>query len=406
MMLVYLILPFVCSSTFWIVGLYALVAILALLIFLRLNRDASGPDDTSGNSSNLLSHFLLNRNFRVYGFVIFTIWSTIGSMILFQQENIRIGQISYYQLEIEAKKNSDEILRKSGLMSLMSQTLDQVSNELSQHNSHGLSEGIIQRISRLSYAFHPEPFQYLEPDSGVYCIERGLLLIALARMPIDSASFSRIKQITDFSGADLKASDLHGLNLSGAQLIGANFQEANLRSSLFKHADLRGANFWGAKMNKADLSYAFLNRANAQWAEINDARLIWATLKETDLSSAKLRNSDLSYAIMDLVDLGGASLRDAQMVCASLTGANLDQANLTGVNLDQADLRLANLCDANLSGAHLNEVILNKTRVREPNWLQQLNLWQVQGTPAMLDDLEVTADEGGKNQYLITVKRK
>lgn len=94
------------------------------------------------------------------------------------------------------------------------------------------------------------------------------------------------------------------------------------------------------------------------------------------------------------------------MVCASLTGANLDQANLTGVNLDQADLRLANLCDANLSGAHLNEVILNKTRVREPNWLQQLNLWQVQGTPAMLDDLEVTADEGGKNQYLITVKRK
>lgn len=403
MMLAYLALPFFCTSTLLILLIYALMAILAFVMYQRHSRLhllREGEKISGPRTERLLP------TFRTYAFIIFIFWSTLGSLILSQQLKIQKEQGSLRVMESDFQKRTSESIRKNGLMTQMAQLMDQVDEEIRANPGQEISDELIQRISRLSYAFHPQGYQYLDPDPEDSSRERGLLLIALAKMPLNDQSFAKIKATTDFSGANLQRADLHGLNLSGVKLICANLRDANLAGTNFSYADLKGADLWGAKMDSTDLSFAFLNRSDMQWAELNNAQLTWTTLKQCDLRSAKLRKSDLTNAILDIADLRGATLKSATMKCTSLVGANLDETILDSVNLEQADLRLASLGDVSLKEANLDEVILGKTKVRESDWLQQLQVWNIRGRPALFKELEMTADKSDKNHYLISVKRR
>ena len=318
----------------------------------------------------------------ILGFMGMILIGILGSVLIHQMRSIHLSQQLHQKWEISQHRENMESIRKNGLMTVLAQLLDRADQELATNAQSSLSEATIRRIARLSEAFEPRPFQYVEKADTLedrISPERGLLLTTLVQMHLDSQTFSRIKAITTFAGADLKNADLENADLSGAILTCANLSGANLSGANLSYVVLKGANLWGAHLEKADLSYAELNRADLQWADLNETNLNWADLRNVDLCSAKLRKAILTNAIVSFANLKSAVCTEAQMECISLWGANLEYTILNQADLNQADLRLVNMDETSLLNSDLSHVLLQKSTVREKDWFAKLVEWQVIG---------------------------
>jgi uncharacterized protein YjbI with pentapeptide repeats len=250
-----------------------------------------------------------------------------------------------------------ESVRQGNQSALMANVLNKIDEELSSQPDSQLTESTIARVVALSYSL--KPYRYLSGDTlsdKKLSPERGQLLLALARMPINSVSFSKIKKDAPFFGADLRKANLQGTNLSGADLNGADLRDANLEGANLENVQLVRANLWGAMLDSANLSHANLRRADLQWAEINNADLSGAIMNGANLSDAKLRKTNLKRAEIQWAFADGALLIDANLTHADFLGTSLTRANLTNADLTEGNLMAVDLNDARLTGTNLSRV--------------------------------------------------
>lgn len=271
-------------------------------------------------------------------------------------------------------------LKTSDQVHLMSHTLIQVADELKQSPDRTLREATIAQIAAISYSL--KPYLHVEGDtiSGKELSpERGQLLLMLSRMPMDSSSFSLIKQKTSFEGADLTGADLSQADLSGVDLRNAELKNANLQKANLIQANLTHASLWGANLNQSRLQGVLATRADFRWAEMNETDLTGANLHEADLTSAKLRKANLHHAHLQWVDFDGAFLNDAVMDSADLFRAGFYRAQLTGANLSASNLTFANLVETSLHGADFTGSNLNDAIISSSAWPEQLQEWDVLG---------------------------
>lgn len=135
------------------------------------------------------------------------------------------------------------------------------------------------------------------------CRKRNLIM--------DNFNFSG----SNFTRADLSASDLRNSNFQKAMFFKTNLARASLAGS-----DAEGANFEGVVASRSDFSNGNYKNANFLKAEIG----------RSNFSSSSLENADMSKADFSRVNFFNSNLKGV-----NLNFSNISRANLTGVNIDE-----------------------------------------------------------------------
>ncbi len=327
----------------------------------------------------------------------------IGALLsfLFMQDRMVKSREQYQQLHITRQAEWMDSIRRSSQSDLISNIVDKIEDELRNHPERKLSAETIDRLADVSYAF--KPYRYPEGDSvrtKKLSPERGLLLMLLSAMKIDSGTLDMIMFKADFTDADLREADLRGANLMGANLSGADLQDANLQGANMHNSNVSLANLWGSNLSDANLNGVNFKRADLRWADLDGADLKNANLNGADLTSAQMRKINLQGGSMIWAVATGALLNEANMDSIQLVGTNFHKANLHSAILAGANMTRANLTDANLTKVDFTGTDLNLIRVSESNWLTLLNEWNVTGAKEVRDKYKIAADRSkGKHQY-------
>jgi uncharacterized protein YjbI with pentapeptide repeats len=324
-------------------------------------------------------HFLLGL---VIGACVVVCAAIVGIPVLLNKAlNTQQAQL---QQQLDKEARAAEVLRISGLNSIMRDLMADIADELKQSPAHSLQEETINRIAALSYGLISNTADSNGFSLNTLSPERGQLLLMLSALKMDSVSFQKIKQQTSFAYARLRNADLQGSDLRGIDLKGADLQNTNLSNANLNEATLHDANLLGARMNNTSLGSADLSRANLQWAELNMANLEHANLSGTEIMSAQLRNANLRNANLQWADLSGAFLNGSDCTSANLHGTIFKRANLNHTLLVDVNLYLGILTDATLEAADLTGANIEYATVTQPDWFAQLRTWSVQG----LDSIE------------------
>jgi uncharacterized protein YjbI with pentapeptide repeats len=281
--------------------------------------------------------------------------------------------------------------RKSDMSPVLHSMLDDAGAELKRNSGRTLSDAMIARITDLSLA--SKPYQYINGDSlskQALSPVRGQLLQALALMPIDTGTLTRIKQHGLFASADLQDAVLKGLDLSGINLKEANLKGADLSGSSLKGADLGATNLWGANLDQANLSNTNLNKSDLRWSKMNGANLTQANLNSADLSSAQLSKADLTGATFRWGQSAGTLFNEAILIHANLAGTNFTKANMSRATLRNADLESVIFSETDLGGAELDSATVSK------DWAEKCKGWKPIGMNVLQQSYTVVNDTAGK----------
>jgi uncharacterized protein YjbI with pentapeptide repeats len=254
----------------------------------------------------------------------FLIVACFGTWLILNQNGLMENQNKLIQQQMFL----DEASRRGALITLMSNIMDKVDDEIKEQRSellkkgisksaadtlkYSLSQSLIGQIAALSHSL--KPYRFIEEDtllSQSYSPERGQMLILISLLPLDEKTLKSI-----FS------------------------------TSTFRRSHLYSSNFYKSKFHKAVLSGSILTVSRFSFADLSKADLSW-----TNLSYCVAYNVNLSGA-----DLRIADLRSAILTEANLTGANLTEANLTGANLTRANLTGADLTGAKVTSKQLSNV--------------------------------------------------
>lgn len=309
--------------------------------------------------------------------------------VLFSKYKSLRSQSLQQQSIIKSQNQLVDSLRVRSLSNLMPQILSKVEEELKHNPVRALSEETIQEIAALSYTL--TPYARFEGDSmsnRKLSPERGQLLLMLAKLNLDTASYHRILEVTSFAHADLRGANLSGADLNGVDLSSADLYGARLIGADLRNSKLSFSNLWGAQLGQCKLDSADLSRADLRWAHLNGASLKGANFFEADLSSSQMRKVDLSGAVMKYAVLKGAFLNEAILDSADLYRTIVVRAQLPGASLKETNLTFSNLIEANLLDAELSDAIM-----KDSVWLETIDKWLVTGSK-----------EIGKNYHLVKVE--
>jgi uncharacterized protein YjbI with pentapeptide repeats len=382
------------NHSFWI-GFGASLALVLFIISLLfvwnksaiLTRLIGKKPTTEAPNTDAQNHRIL--------WIIISVFILVGGLVTssmtYTQSQLFEAQFNIQNKRIQEQSELIVSIRKGNLIFLMNNLLDKVDDELKESPNGILSDAVIARIAALGHSF--KPYKFLEGDSlstKVLSPERGLLLLALSVLNIDSSSFDKIKRNTTFSNADLSGANLKNVDLSWVNLKNANLKDADLSGTSFKNANLKGATLWGGHFNKANFNRANMEKADLRWAEFNEAELKSANLNGANLMNAKLRAANLSGTTFQWAKLGSTMFNQANLTDCNLLGANLTKANLTKTDLSRALLERVNLSEGILIEAKLANANVEK------NWLKKLDGWQTIGTKDILASYKITTDTSGK----------
>ncbi len=344
-------LPYFKASYDYYLGIISSICFLALsiLIYWIFNKKDIYPENSNFSFKRYLAPTMTSAAI-IFG--IFNFWKNS------QLQN----QLSKTESELsiaKEKNNIEDEKLKLGLLQNLANLYSQV--KFTQHNQEELDE-IVNRIVaesgtlKVHNLWNPEIMNYSSLSTS-----RGILLLDLCRMDMDSISFSKIKQNINFSGADLRHADLHDLNLSGINLNYSNLEGANLQRTNLNNAELRGANLSYANLNNSSLEWTNLVSSNLQWAQISEAYL-----QETRFDSADLSYSNLSKSKMKYVKFIGTKLINSIFYQAYIGYGFLNGADFTNANLTEANLSNIIISNTNLDKSNLNDIIINS------NWIENL----------------------------------
>lgn len=393
----FLRLPFLENNFSFLLGFIACLSIVSigLLVQYIWRKKPSTPSTLQKNTFRsilTLSLILLG------GFV--------SSFLFFQQNKFSKIQANQQNKKLSEQFELEATTRKSNALILINNLLEQIEDELKKHPQRMLSDEMIERIATLNYSF--TPYQYFDGEKfskKKWSPERGQLLLSLAKMKIDSSSFSQIKMKTSFLGADLKNANLSGADLSHSDLREANLDQANLAGSNFNNAILEKASLQKVNLSEATLNKANLKNSSMQWAEFQAAELTGAFFNGANLSNAKLRKVNLTSTDLRWANLSNVFLNQANLSNANLLEADLSQANLELANFTEANLITTVLIGANLKNVNLTDADLLAAKV-ELDWLEKIDIWQVIGAKEIQASYTIGEDALPQYKYkLLKVKK-
>lgn len=221
---------------------------------------------------------------------------------------------------INIQNNLAESTRKSSLVFLLSNILDNMDKEIKQQREQlkdkkidlefKLSDELISRIVAISKAF--EPYSKIDSSGSLskklISPERGQLLIAITGVQLDSLSSSKIFKTSNFDYANVgshifRAKYLNGLKLNNADLAGSIFTNNQLIDIEISHSDLSYCSFKNCFLSTKGDVYS-TNLKNAKLENVNFYSL-GVSFEDSNLEHLVTRkckgpftafNSNLTYA--------------------------------------------------------------------------------------------------------------
>jgi uncharacterized protein YjbI with pentapeptide repeats len=149
-----------------------------------------------------------------------------------------------FQSEIEFRKA--QALRLSHQTKRVNLLIEEIQHELRNSDTRRLSEHLKERIVYTSKLLEPLPSS--EKDSSgerrLISKERGILLMSLIHLDIDSADFAYIIQKGDYQYAYVHDTEINHVDLKGINLKGAHFKEV-----IFRYVDLSEASMDSTKFD-------------------------------------------------------------------------------------------------------------------------------------------------------------
>lgn len=318
-----------------------------------------------------------------------------------------IQSIDEIELQLSESRDSIQLLKEEithlnhrQLGDLVNPVMMTVTNDLDRSGERSLSDKMIQNVRTLSYSLVDAEWNLKDSLKAFELSpERGRLILWLSGTSMDPNSFRKIKQQTDFSGADLRSAPMDSLNLSFAQLPKANLSEANLRNTDLSNADLQKTIFTKAFMDGSLFQYSDLNRANMSWGEINYADLSFSNMAGINLRSASVRHSNLNSSKLDFSNLEGTFFNESNLSNSDLTGANANYANFENADLSKAILKLTTLEGSNLLGARLDSV-----RVGRSDWFEYLKEGNIKGIEEIIATYKIEPAPGTNSDHILVKK--
>ena len=284
-------------------------------------------------------------------------------------------------------------------MALVATVLSAADTELAQSSTRSLSQATIDRIADLSHSL--KPYRQVTKDSIVsreLSKERGQLLLSLAKMNINSASFAQIKELATFEYADLRDAHLANMDLSGINLSRANLEGATLIESNLEYANLEEANLKRAQLSSSSLKKAKLKLINLDWANLSHVNISEVRLVGASLNSANLNGADFSGTYISYTDFIGANL----------IKANFSNTHIDIVDFFQANLTEAILVDLIIKRVNFTNVTFGKTIVNK-DWFSNLKKEETVGLEKLKSNYEVNNIGNKKDHltsFLLEIKKK
>jgi len=383
----YIRLPYIEKEYSFGVGVLTAIAIISLttlLTYLLKTKKSTSSSKYSKNS---------------FWLILVCITTGIVCIFLYQKNHTQQNKIETQGNLIAAQSEAIIALEQRNLMALVATVISAADLELAQSSTRSVSQATIDRIADLSHSL--KPYRQVTKDSIVSresSKERGQLLLSLAKMNINSASFAQIKELATFEYADLRDAHLASMDLSGINLAKANLEGATLLGSNLEYANLEEANLKRAQLSSASLKMAKLKLINLDWANlsnvnISEVRLVGASLKSANLTGADFSGTYISYT--------------------NFRGANLIKANFTNTHIDIVDFFQANLTEAILvdliiKRVNFTNVTFGKTIVNK-DWFSNLKKEETVGLEKLKSNYEVNNVGNKKDHltsFLLEIKKK
>ena len=376
--------------------------VIAIILLLRYTLSVGSRNEvTAENKADGRRTALGSMALSLTTGILLLIIGLLGAMALKHFDVSRTERVARERQQVVASADRTEATRIAAMGSILGNLLTTINRELEMHEDGGLSDETIQRIVDLSAGF--TPYSRFEGDSLIErkaSPERGQLLIALCRLPIDSLTFSRILERTVFAAADLRNADLQQVELSGANLQSADLRGANLSNARMHSTDLTDATLRRAKLTNAEIREAVLKRADLSWIEGDSAIIVASNLRGVWCDAGSFRNADLSSSFLSQAQFRGALFHGARMVDTRFVDTRLSRSQFIDANLSNADLRSARIDETDLTGALLSEALVAST-----NWLDKLSDWNVTGEHAISTQYRLI-DESKENTPMFRLELK
>ncbi|MEO0584648.1 MAG: pentapeptide repeat-containing protein [Bacteroidota bacterium] len=402
----YLRLPFLPNNYAFGLGFLACLAVGALvwvLLFLwNKNVRLFQALDQSPNTAETKSSYRLLW-LAVAGIII--LGSLASSLMIYRQNAFYQSKLQAQDENIKQQLAYSQATRSTNAIVLTSSLLKSLEAELAQDPNRRLSQVMIDRVATLSYAFEPDHrWEDGQIPEEKYSKERGLLLLMLSKIDIDSTSFAQLKAQTSFIGADLRKADLKAADLSGVDLSYANLQDADLTGAVLNGARLAESNLNGATLQDVSAENVFLQNANLTWTACNGANWRKSDFNGAILNSGQFRKANFDSTNLYFAHLKGAFLNEATLADADLTGAQFERTNLTKADLTRTKMKIANFSAAVMKEADLTDATLDRVGVDIPNWFEQLKVWNVIGVDTIQAVQEVREDFAKEYKYRVMKK--
>lgn len=323
----------------------------------------------------------VNRSFLAGIFIGATIVGAAGYFVLQSESETGLSELKPWTPQEHIIPDSFNAAQQAGLLGNL---LDLVDADLKDDPHRILTHETIDRIAAFCYG--ARPYLTIEGDSlgqGPFSPERGQLLLALARMNLDSATWLAVKRKASFAAAYLPEAELAGADLSHADLRNACLRDARLKRANLSNSNLQYATLHGANLEESKADSVMLKHADLRWSSLIRADLRGANLDGAQVASANLDGARLADASIQWANATGALLRRADLTRANISGIDLAQAQLDSAVLDSASLINARLLGTRLPGASLADADLERVIVLEADWYDLLRRWNVKG----VDDL-------------------
>jgi uncharacterized protein YjbI with pentapeptide repeats len=276
----------------------------------------------------------------VVGILLFT----VGLSFFLQQKKME-SAVSF-QSEIEFRKA--QALRLSHQTKRVNLLIEEIQHELRNSDTRRLSEHLKERIVYTSKLLEPLPSS--EKDSSgerrLISKERGILLMSLIHLDIDSADFAYIIQKGDYQYAYVHDTEINHVDLKGINLKGAHFKEV-----IFRYVDLSEASMDSTKFDNCEIAHNLWKRVSANYASfefskftklnfehssIRGASFISSQINHSKGTRSNLRLSEVKYSIWQNIQLRNSNLSGLHTYKSRLENLKLDSCNFLVKGLNES----------------------------------------------------------------------
>jgi len=208
--------------------------------------------------------------------------------------------------------------RRSSLIMLMSDIMNQVSIELNQDPSRKLSDPTIARIVGLSHSFKPYWHKHYSQDTfQFYSPERGQLLQNIALAEINNETSNQI-----YAKGNFEYSDLENAMLRNTYLRGINLSHSNLKKCDFEFTDLEKGSFRNCIIDSTIFRRCPLRESSF------DSRIHYSSFYDSDLTNSRFKSSKITMSNFDGALLEGAYLYNSTIYNCDFIDTDLTAARI------------------------------------------------------------------------------